>query len=266
MRRPPTDVRNGPRYRRGRGTRLPHRADRARRGRRTSPSRTVTAPDHVVDVRLPRGRGTRATLVHHSSTAGSGGTRTTAPTPARSPRPWPTHGLRGGDPGVPPGRAARWPVGWPDHVRRRAVGGPPGTGARGRPHRPRGRPRGAGRALGRRPPGAVGGRGSRTPPPVPGVVALAPVADLRRAYDLDLDGGAVAALLGGGPDEVPDRYAGADPMARLPIGGTGSTLVHGDRDARCRSTLSRRYRRGGPGGRRRRCLQGFAGCRPLPGY
>ncbi|HEX6871893.1 MAG TPA: alpha/beta hydrolase, partial [Micromonosporaceae bacterium] len=33
-----------------------------------------------------------------------------------------------------------------------------------------------------------------------GVVALAPVADLRAAHELDLDQGAVAALLGGGPD------------------------------------------------------------------
>jgi acetyl esterase/lipase len=71
-------------------------------------------------------------------------------------------------------------------------------------------------------------------------VALAPVADLRAAYDLDLDGGAVAALLGGGPADVADRYAAADPMARLPIGGR-TVLVHGDRDAQVPSDLSRRY-------------------------
>ena len=46
------------------------------------------------------------------------------------------------------------------------------------------------------------------------VVALAPVADLARAYAEDLDDGAVVALLGGSPDEHPDRYAAAD-TARL---------------------------------------------------
>jgi acetyl esterase/lipase len=46
-----------------------------------------------------------------------------------------------------------------------------------------------------------------------GVVALAPVADLAEAYRLDLDDGAVGALLGGGPEQVPDRFLAADPMA-----------------------------------------------------
>jgi acetyl esterase/lipase len=47
------------------------------------------------------------------------------------------------------------------------------------------------------------------------VVALAPVADLARAYADALDGDAVAALLGGGPDAHPDRYAAADPAGIL---------------------------------------------------
>jgi acetyl esterase/lipase len=47
------------------------------------------------------------------------------------------------------------------------------------------------------------------------VVALAPVGDLRDAFDRDLDGGAVRELLGGGPDEHPRRYADADPSVRL---------------------------------------------------
>jgi acetyl esterase/lipase len=72
------------------------------------------------------------------------------------------------------------------------------------------------------------------------VVALAPVADLRAAYHRNLDGDAVAALLGGGPDEVQDRYAAADPMARLPL-GRRTVLVHGDRDAQVPVDLSRRY-------------------------
>jgi acetyl esterase/lipase len=76
--------------------------------------------------------------------------------------------------------------------------------------------------------------------PPRGVLALAPVADLAAAYQLDLDRGAVAALLGGGPVEFPGRYAAADPMALLPL-GVPVVLVHGDRDARVPVEISRRY-------------------------
>jgi acetyl esterase/lipase len=70
-----------------------------------------------------------------------------------------------------------------------------------------------------------------------GVVALAPVLDLAEAYRLDLDGGAVLALLGGGPDEVPDRYAYASmPVPQVPV-----ALVHGDRDTRVPVEMSRAY-------------------------
>ena len=72
------------------------------------------------------------------------------------------------------------------------------------------------------------------------VVALAPVADLREAYRLGLGDGAVAALLGGGPDEVPDRYGAADPVALVPI-GCRITVVHGDRDVQVPVELSRRF-------------------------
>lgn len=47
------------------------------------------------------------------------------------------------------------------------------------------------------------------------VVALAPVGDLADAFDRNLDGGAVRALLGGSPAEFPDRYAEADPAYLL---------------------------------------------------
>jgi predicted peptidase len=47
------------------------------------------------------------------------------------------------------------------------------------------------------------------------VVALAPVADLARAYTDGLGDGAVAALLGGSPDRHPDRYAATDPARIL---------------------------------------------------
>jgi acetyl esterase/lipase len=73
-----------------------------------------------------------------------------------------------------------------------------------------------------------------------GVLALAPICDLVEAYRLDLDGGAVAALLGGGPDRVPDRYAEADPAQRRP-GPTRTLVVHGVRDEHVPVVMSRSY-------------------------
>jgi fermentation-respiration switch protein FrsA (DUF1100 family) len=75
---------------------------------------------------------------------------------------------------------------------------------------------------------------------VAGVVALAPVADLYRAYDLDLDGGAALALLGGGPDDVPERYQMGSPA--VPV-GVAVTLVHGDRDRLVPVEFSRDFAR-----------------------
>jgi acetyl esterase/lipase len=65
--------------------------------------------------------------------------------------------------------------------------------------------------------------------PLRGAVALAGVADLKRAYQLRLSNGIVEALLGGSPENVPGRYAEADPMERLPI-KTPQRLVHGTSD------------------------------------
>ncbi|MFF5070531.1 alpha/beta hydrolase family protein [Micromonospora olivasterospora] len=78
------------------------------------------------------------------------------------------------------------------------------------------------------------------PPTVGGVLALAPVADLVEAYRLDLDSGAVAALLGGGPEEHPERYAAADPRA-LVNGATPTVIVHGLLDRQVPVALSRSY-------------------------
>jgi acetyl esterase/lipase len=60
-------------------------------------------------------------------------------------------------------------------------------------------------------------------------VGLAPVADLYAAFDRDLDDGAVRDLLGGSPDEHPDRYQAADVISCLP-GVTPITVIHGDQD------------------------------------
>jgi acetyl esterase/lipase len=71
-------------------------------------------------------------------------------------------------------------------------------------------------------------------------VALAPVADLARAYADRLDGDAVAALLGGGPDDVPDRYAATDPARLLTQDQHPSIVVlHGVDDDRVPTTHSR---------------------------
>ncbi|MBD0293173.1 MAG: prolyl oligopeptidase family serine peptidase [Jiangellaceae bacterium] len=81
---------------------------------------------------------------------------------------------------------------------------------------------------------------SGLPAPYVGVVAIAPVADLTAAHRLDLDAGAVAALLGGSPEEVPDRYAAADPC-RLTPPALPVVVVHGARDEQVPLELSQRY-------------------------
>lgn len=66
------------------------------------------------------------------------------------------------------------------------------------------------------------------------VVALAPVADLTRAYEDNLGAGAVHDLLDGGPDERRERLAEADPAPRLTAytGPAAIHVVHGDEDDR----------------------------------
>jgi acetyl esterase/lipase len=72
------------------------------------------------------------------------------------------------------------------------------------------------------------------------VVALAPVPDLARAHAERLDGDAITALLGGGPDEVPDRYAATDPARLLsPQGHPPIVVLHGADDDRVPAAHSR---------------------------
>jgi acetyl esterase/lipase len=73
-----------------------------------------------------------------------------------------------------------------------------------------------------------------------GVVAQAGVLDLALGWELGLSGGVVGELLGGGPEEVPERYAAASPRARLPL-GVPALLVHGDRDAVVPPRISREF-------------------------
>ena len=78
------------------------------------------------------------------------------------------------------------------------------------------------------------------PDAVGGVLALAPVADLIAAVRRRLGNDAVVALLGGGPDALPDRYASADPMAHLPL-KVRTIIVHGVEDEEVPVELSRDY-------------------------
>jgi acetyl esterase/lipase len=72
------------------------------------------------------------------------------------------------------------------------------------------------------------------------VVAQAAVADLRGAARLGLSGDAASRLLGGGPDQRPERYAAASPIERLPL-GVPQLLVHGEEDGIVPVSMSLRY-------------------------
>ncbi|WP_328609642.1 alpha/beta hydrolase [Amycolatopsis sp. NBC_00345] len=90
----------------------------------------------------------------------------------------------------------------------------------------------------RLPEGAPG----RRPGPVPlaGVVAVAPVSALTEALRYAGGLGAVTGLLGGGPEDVPGRYAAADPLTLGPI-GVPVVVIHGDRDTAVPPVMSRLY-------------------------
>jgi acetyl esterase/lipase len=75
---------------------------------------------------------------------------------------------------------------------------------------------------------------------VRGVVPLAAVADLRRAYELKLSNGVVADFLGGGPEAVAERYAAASPIELLPL-KVPQRLIHGSRDSNVPLELSASY-------------------------
>ncbi|MYX15268.1 alpha/beta fold hydrolase [Streptomyces sp. SID8374] len=66
------------------------------------------------------------------------------------------------------------------------------------------------------------------PPPLRGVVALAPIADFATSVELGVCGGAVDQLLGQ-EGESADRTAQADPAALLPT-GIATAIVHGEED------------------------------------
>jgi acetyl esterase/lipase len=60
-------------------------------------------------------------------------------------------------------------------------------------------------------------------------ISLAGAVDLELCWQLKLSNSVVADLLGGSPDEVPERYAAASPAALLPL-GIPQVLIHGTLD------------------------------------
>lgn len=89
------------------------------------------------------------------------------------------------------------------------------------------------------PPGAPGAFAGRPRVPLRRAISLAGVCDLTGAY-ADWHGGAVRELMGGSPERLPERYAVADPLRRVPL-GLPVLLVHGVLDETVSVRLSRRY-------------------------
>ena len=75
-----------------------------------------------------------------------------------------------------------------------------------------------------------------------GAVSLACVPDLHEAWRLGLSDHAVGELLGGGPDDMPDRYADASPARLLPL-GVPQVLIHGVNDDTVPFAMSESYAR-----------------------
>jgi acetyl esterase/lipase len=73
------------------------------------------------------------------------------------------------------------------------------------------------------------------------VISLAGVCDLAGAYR-EWHGGAVRALMGGSPEELPERFALGDPVAQVPLAAP-VLLVHGRSDETVSVRLSREYAR-----------------------
>jgi acetyl esterase/lipase len=91
------------------------------------------------------------------------------------------------------------------------------------------------------PPGAPGYREGGPRVRLRRAIALAGVCDLGDGYRR-WNGGAVHALMGGAPEDLPDRYAAGDPIRLLPL-GMPVLLVHGTEDETVSIELSRNYQR-----------------------
>ena len=86
----------------------------------------------------------------------------------------------------------------------------------------------------------VEGPSSPHPVGVCAAVSLAGVVDLVAAAGQMVGGTAVHALMGGGPEEVPQRYALGSPAALLPL-GVPQLLIHGGADRSVPASMSADY-------------------------
>jgi pimeloyl-ACP methyl ester carboxylesterase len=89
------------------------------------------------------------------------------------------------------------------------------------------------------PSGAPGRVADAPPVPLRQAIAQAGVCDLAGAYRR-WRGGAARALMGGSPDEFPERYGAGDPAALVPL-QMPALLVHGVLDEVVSIELSRSY-------------------------
>jgi acetyl esterase/lipase len=72
------------------------------------------------------------------------------------------------------------------------------------------------------------------------VVGEAPVADLKRAYEMGIGGGAVAELLGATPSDQPEIYQAASPNTLLPL-GVPQLIIQGTADNVVPIEIARAY-------------------------
>jgi len=79
------------------------------------------------------------------------------------------------------------------------------------------------------------------PLPFRAVAPLAGVLDLVEGVGMGLGNGAIPDFLGGGPEEFPDRYAAASPVALAPS-PVPHVLIHGEEDETVPIAISERYR------------------------
>lgn len=77
-------------------------------------------------------------------------------------------------------------------------------------------------------------------PRLRGVISLAGVADLRRAWDLHLSNTVVGDFMGSSPTEQPQHYRQASPIECVPL-GIPTRLIHGDADDIVPIEIAERY-------------------------
>lgn len=78
------------------------------------------------------------------------------------------------------------------------------------------------------------------PFPVKAAVSLAGVADLDMSWEMNLSNGVTEELMGGSPEEMPERYAVASPRELLPL-GVPQSLIHGTHDENVPYEISEKY-------------------------